>query len=52
MYIHLIVPYDLWTVLIPNVIHDHDDVFIIKYFINPSMKYLIPIWWPSVSKIV
>ncbi len=27
-------------------------VFIFKYFINPSMEYLIPIWWPSVSKIV
>ncbi len=27
-------------------------VFIIKYFINPSMEYLIPIWLPSVSKIV
>ncbi len=27
-------------------------VFIIKYYINPSMEYLVPIWWPSVSKIV
>ncbi len=29
-----------------------DAVFIFLYFINPSMEYLIPIWWPSVSKIV
>ncbi len=27
-------------------------VFIFKHFINPSMEYLIPIWWPFVSKIV
>ncbi len=27
-------------------------VFILKYFINPSMEYLIAIWLPSVSKIV
>ncbi len=27
-------------------------VIIIKYYINPSMEYLVPIWWPSVSKIV
>ncbi len=26
--------------------------FIFKYFINPSMEYFIPNWWPSVSKIV
>ncbi len=27
-------------------------VFIFTNFINPSMEYLIPIWWPSLSKIV
>ncbi len=27
-------------------------VFIIEYFINPSMEYFIPIWWPYESKIV
>ncbi len=27
-------------------------VFIFKYFINPSMEYLISIWWHFVSKIV
>ncbi len=29
-----------------------DAVFIFVYFINLSMEYLIPIWWPSVTKIV
>ncbi len=39
----------LWSV---NTRFELPTVFIFKYFINPFMEYLIPIWWPSVSKIV
>ncbi len=34
----------------PSLRVTHHSYF--KYFINPSTEYLIPIWWPSVSKIV
>ncbi len=44
-----LLPLTLWSV---NPCFELPTVFILKYFINPSMEYLIPIWWPSVSKIV
>ncbi len=44
-----LLPLALWSV---NPRFELPTVFIFKYFINPSMEYLIPIWWPSVSKIV
>ncbi len=44
-----LLPLALWSV---NPRFTLSTVFIFKYFINPSMEYLIPIWWPSVSKIV
>ncbi len=39
----------LWSV---NPCFELPTIFILKHFINPSMEYLIPIWWPSVSRIV
>ncbi len=44
-----LLPLALWSV---NPRFELPTVFIFKYLINPSMEYLIPIWWPSVSKIV
>ncbi len=41
-----LLPLALWSV---NPCFELPTVFIIKYLINPSMEYLIAIWWPCVQ---